>query len=149
MLPPTRHYFANAVGVVDYLPAHYIYLHWSGAPMSSLELRALYIHARNLLQRENLCCILADHRAMPAALTPADQQWLLHTWLPQALAETGYSHCAVLPTLNPTCRLHTPPVVAELQQQLQVNLFQDLDHAATWLLEVQREQPPKPKSIPS
>lgn len=98
---PTRHYFANAVGVVDYLPGHYAYLHLSGAPLGSLELRALYIHTRNLLQRESLCCLLADHRAMPTAPTLADQQWLLHTWLPQTIVETGYSHCAVLPAPDP------------------------------------------------
>ncbi|MGI4863336.1 MAG: hypothetical protein ACRYFZ_05385 [Janthinobacterium lividum] len=131
---PTRHYFANAVGVVDYLPGHYAYLHWSGAPLGSLELRALYIHTRNLLQRESLCCILADHRAMPTAPTAADQQWLLHTWLPQTIADTGYSHCAVLPAPDPAHRLHTPPVVAELQQQhLVVTLFEDLEYADTWL----------------
>lgn len=137
----TRHYFANAVGVVDYIPGRYIYLHWSGAPMSSLELRSLYVHARNLLEREHLCCILADHRAMPEAFTTADQHWLLHTWLPQAIADTDYSHCAVLPAPNPAHRLHTPPVVEELRQHIAVNLFQDLDHADSWLQAQQLSSP--------
>lgn len=138
---PTRHYFANAVGVVDYIPGCYVYLHWSGVPMSSLEWRSLYVHTRNLLAREHLCCILADHRAMPEAPTAADQQWLLHTWLPQAVADAGYSHCAVLPAPDPACRLHTPPVLDELRQHIAINIFQDLDHADTWLQAQQASRP--------
>ena len=48
---PTRFYFSNAVGSVDFVPDSYVYLHWSGAPLTSLEFRALYEHVRNLWQR--------------------------------------------------------------------------------------------------
>ena len=129
----TQHYFANAVGAVDFVPKACVYLHWTGAPMSSAELRALYVHTRNLLQRHELCCLLADHRAMPAALTPADQNWLLTQWLPQTLTETKQLRYAALPTTDPTHRLHTEPVVRELRRYATVSLFSDLDQAAAWL----------------
>lgn len=67
---PVQQYFANAVGAVHFVPDAFVYLHWSGHPLSSPELRALYVHTRNLLLRHNLPGILADHRAMPAAPTP-------------------------------------------------------------------------------
>ena len=115
------------------MPDQYVHLHWSGTPMSSAELRALYVHARNLLHVEGLHCILADHRHMPSALSEADQRWLVQQWLPETVADAHYSHCAVLPTLDPTHRLHTPPVVAQLQRHIAVALFSEPAGADAWL----------------
>ncbi|SHL96507.1 hypothetical protein SAMN02746009_03712 [Hymenobacter psychrotolerans DSM 18569] len=60
-LVPTRFYFPNAVGLIDHVPRTHVYLHWTGAPVSSVEFRALYVHICNLLQRHQLKAILADH----------------------------------------------------------------------------------------
>ncbi len=128
----TWHYFANAAGAVDFLPDQYVYLHWHGAPMDSTELRALYVHARNLLHRHQLRCILADHRAMPA-VTEADRQWLLNEWLPETVALTGYSHCAVLRAPDPARRMHTDEVVNCLRRHVTVKVFHELLVAANWL----------------
>ncbi|MBF9239845.1 hypothetical protein I2I05_20805 [Hymenobacter sp. BT683] len=132
---PTRFYFSNAVGSVDFVPHAYVYLHWSGAPLSSGEFRALYVHARNLLQRHELKAILADHQAMPSAPDPADQQWLLTQWLPETVAATSLARYAALPTADPTRRLHTETVLEGLRQRLQVAVFSDLDQAGAWLQE--------------
>lgn len=126
-------YFDNAVGAVHFVPGAYVYLHWHGDSMTSPELRSLYIHARNLLQREQLPRILADHRTMPA-LAEADKQWLLTEWVPETVATTDYSHCAVLRTLNLANRLHTDDVVTVLRKFLTVELFADLASAAAWLV---------------
>ncbi|MDQ2770939.1 MAG: hypothetical protein M3Y54_10620 [Bacteroidota bacterium] len=133
-MEPTLHYFSNAVGSVDFVPANgYVYLHWSGAPMSGPEFRALYVHAHNLLRRFELNGILADHRAMPAAPAPADREWLLHEWLPAAMADTAFARYAVLPTLAPEHRLHTPAVAKQLHRVLTTKFFETLDDAAAWL----------------
>jgi NhaA family Na+:H+ antiporter len=121
------------VGSVDYVPEAYVYLHWSGAPLSSLEFRALYVHARNLLQRYRLPGILADHHAMPQAPAEDDRAWLLHEWLPQAVSETPFIRYAVMPTPEPNNRLHTDTVVATLRSYVTVELFDDLQQAVDWM----------------
>ncbi|SFQ47210.1 Na+:H+ antiporter, NhaA family [Hymenobacter arizonensis] len=121
------------MGSVDFVPDAYVYLHWSGAPLSSAEFRGLYMHARNLLKRYRLTAILADHRDMPDAPADADREWLLTEWLPQTVAETGFTRYAVLPTDAPQHRLHTSGVVRDLARHVNVSVFDDLDQAAAWI----------------
>ncbi|MBF9221249.1 hypothetical protein [Hymenobacter ruricola] len=127
------HYFSNAVGSVDFVPREYVALHWTGAPLSSLEFRALYVHARNLLRRHRLKGILADHHAMPEAPTPDDREWLLREWLPQTLEETPFTHYAVIPMPDPANRLHTDAVLQDLRQLVTVGVFDDVDQARNWM----------------
>lgn len=130
----THYYFSNAVGSVDYVPDHsYLYLHWSGAPMTGPEFRALYVHAHNLLRRYPLRGILADHRAMPAAPAAADRDWLLTIWLPAVLEDTSLARYAVVPTLEPAHRLHTPAVAEQLCRVLTAAFFEELPPAIDWL----------------
>ena len=130
----TQHYFSNAVGSVDFSSEDsYVYLHWSGAPMTSPEFRALYTHAHNLLRRYPLRGLLADHRAMPTAPEPADRDWLLNTWLPAVLADTVFDRYAVVPTLTPEYRLHTPAVTAQLRRLVTTTFFEEIPPAAEWL----------------
>ena len=130
---PTRFYFSNAVGSVDFVPHAYVYLHWSGAPLTSGEFRALYVHVRNLLQRHKLQAILADHHAMPMVPAAADQQWLLEQWLPETIAATSLARYVALPTADPSRRLHTETVLESLRRHLQVAVFDDLEKASDWL----------------
>ncbi|GAB2796703.1 NhaA family Na+:H+ antiporter [Hymenobacter luteus] len=132
---PTRFYFSNAVGAVDYVPRTYVYLHWTGAPLTSVEFRALYVHVRNLLRRHQLKAILADHQAMPEAPDEADRAWLLEQWLPETIAETSLARYAALPTPDPGHRLHTETVLDGLRRHLHVAVFDDLDQASAWLRE--------------
>ena len=130
----THYYFSNAVGSVDYVPDHgYVYLHWSGAPMTGPEFRALYVYAHNLLRRYPLRGILADHRAMPAAPAAADRDWLLATWLPAVLEDTSLARYAVVPTLEPAHRLHTLAVAEQLRRVLTAAFFEELPPAIDWL----------------
>ena len=131
---PTQLYFSNAVGSVLFVPGAFAYLHFSGEAMSSQELRALYVHAANLLTRHALPGILADHRAMPAAFEAADRYWLLNEWLPNAVPLLPpVVRYAVLPSPSPTRRLHTDEVLRSLTNYLIVNVFEDLESAANWL----------------
>ena len=131
---PTQNYFSNAVGSVDFSPKDgYLHLHWSGTSMTSPEFRALYVHAHNLLRRYHLRGILADHRAMPTAPAPADREWLLTTWLPAVLEDTAFERYAVVPTLAPELRLHTPAVAAQLRRLVTTVFFEEIPSAAEWL----------------
>ncbi|UOQ98781.1 hypothetical protein MUN81_04640 [Hymenobacter sp. 5317J-9] len=133
---PTQNYFFNAVGSVDFSPEDgYLHLHWSGAPMTSPEFRALYVHAHNLLRRFQLRGILADHSAMPAAPDPADRDWLLNTWLPSVIEDTNFERYAVVPTLSPEHRLHTPDVAKQLRRLVKTAFFEEVPPAAAWLRE--------------
>ncbi|MBJ6107661.1 hypothetical protein JAO73_01465 [Hymenobacter sp. BT523] len=130
----TQLYFSNAVGSVLFVPGSFVYLHFSGEPMSGPELRALYVHAANLLARHGLTGILADHRAMPAAFDAPDQQWLLTEWLPNTVPPPPPSiRYAVLPSLHPTRRLHTEDVLRDLGHYVKVAVFDKLEEAANWL----------------
>lgn len=129
----THHYFSNALGSVQYVADAYVLLRWARQPLSSPEWRALYIHTRNLLAREGLSALLVDHRAVPAAPTAADQQWLLTRWLPDVAARTGVARYAALPAPDPICRLHTEAVVGDLRRYLTVALFDDPVQAEAWL----------------
>lgn len=131
---PTQLYFSNAVGSVLFVPESFMYLHFSGEPMSSPELRALYVHAANLLARHGLTGILADHRAMPTAFAAADREWLLTEWLPHTVPPPPPSvRYAVLPNSSPIRRLHTDEVLRDLEQYLIVRVWEDLEQAADWL----------------
>ena len=115
------------------MPRAYVYLHWSGAPLTSGEFRALYVHARNLLERHKLQAIIADHHAMPAAPDEADREWLINEWLPETIASTSLARYAALPTPDPNRRLHTETVLDGLRRHLQVAVFDDLEQASAWL----------------
>jgi len=130
----TQHYFSNAVGSVLFVPGAFVYLHFSGEPMSSIELRALYVHAANLLARHSLSGILADHRAMPAAFVEDDRDWLLTRWLPQTVSPPPPPiFYAVLPNPHPTRRLHTDEVLQNMRLHVTVGVFDELEQAADWL----------------
>ena len=127
-------YFNNALGrVYDYAP-DYVRIIWQTAPMTHLELRAVYEHTLHLLKRSGLRKVLSDHRLMPP-YTPEDRDWLLRNWVPRAVAEAGYSHCAVVQAEDVFNHETTLRMVAEVNQRttLAVQYFDQLDPALTWL----------------
>lgn len=133
MLEETKHYFSNAVGSVLYVPGSFVYLHWTGEPLRGVEVRALYVHARNLMLRYELRRILADHRAMPAAFDLGERDWLLTNWFPHTIEEIPRMRYAALPSPDPQRRLHTDEVVQALRHHAEVALFDKPAQAATWL----------------
>lgn len=133
MLEDTNHYFSNAVGSVLFVPGSFVYLHWTGEALHSVELRALYVHARNLLLRYDLHRILADHRAMPAAFDPAERDWLLTEWFPHTTEKIPRVRYAALPSPDPQRRLHTDEVMQALRRYADVALFDDIAEATAWL----------------
>ncbi|GAA4028128.1 hypothetical protein GCM10022409_10210 [Hymenobacter glaciei] len=127
-------YFNNALGrVYDYSP-DYVRIDWQTAPVTHQDLRAVYEHTLHLLKRSGLRRVLSDHRLMPP-YTPEDRDWLLREWVPRAIAEAGYSHCAVVQAHEAANRQTTQQLVEEAgKTALVVQCFAALHPALTWLL---------------
>lgn len=139
-----QQYFSNAAGSVDYLPEEgYLYLYWTGAPVSSDEFRGLHAHAHHLLRQLALTGMLADYRALPIMLPLADQQWLVEEWLPKVVSDTPLRRYAALPAPEPSRRLHSWPVLVRVQHWLAATLFEDVSAAEAWLVQ------PVPPLVPA
>jgi hypothetical protein len=128
-------YFNNALGRVYLCAPDYVRIDWQTAPMTRMDLRAVYEHTLHLLKRSGLRKVLSDHRLM-AAYTPEDREWLLHDWVPRAIAEAGYSHCAVVQAQDVFNYQTTQQLATEVSRRttLVVEYFDQLDPALTWLL---------------
>ena len=72
--------------------------------------------------RYELHRILADHRAMPAALAPAHRNWLRNDWFLRTTKEIPRVRYAALPNADPPRRLHAAEVA----------LFNDTAPATAW-----------------
>ncbi len=128
-------YFNNALGRVYHYAPDYVRIEWQTAPMTRVDLRAVYEHTLHLLKRSGLHKVLSDHRLMPP-YTPEDRDWLLHNWVPRAVAEAGYSHCAVVQAHDVVNHATTQQLVTEASQTtiLAVQYFGQMEPALTWLL---------------
>ena len=128
-------YFNNALGRVYHCAPDYVCLDWQDAPMTRGDLRAVYEHTLHLLKRTGLRKVLSDHRLMPT-YTPEDRDWLLRDWVPRAVAEAGYSHCAVVQAHDVFNHKTTRGMAADVHQKttLTVQYFDRLDPAVAWLL---------------
>lgn len=128
-------YFNNALGRVYLYAPDYVRIDWQTAPMTRVDLRAVYEHTLHLLNRSGIRKVLSDHRLMPP-YTPEDREWLLHDWVPRAIEQTGYSHCAVVQAQDVFNHQTTQQLAAEVSQRttLVVEYFDQLDPALTWLL---------------
>ncbi|HEX8506686.1 MAG TPA: hypothetical protein VF630_15085 [Hymenobacter sp.] len=127
-------YFNNALGRVYHCAPDYVRIDWQTAPMTRVELRAVYEHTLHLLKRGGLTKVLSDHRLMPP-YTPEDRDWLVRNWVPRAIREAGYARCAVVQAHNVFNRQATQQLVADAAQTgLVVQYFDELDPALAWLL---------------
>ena len=128
-------YFNNALGRVYLYAPDYVRIDWQTAPMTRVDLRAVYEHTLHLLKRSGLRKVLSDHRLMPP-YTPEDRDWLMYNWVPRAMVEAGYSHCAVVQAHDVFNHETTQRMVAEVNQTglLTVQYFDQLDPALDWLL---------------
>lgn len=128
-------YFNNALGRVYLYAPDYVRIDWQNAPMPRMDLRAVYEHTLHLLKRSGLRKVLSDHRLMPS-YTREDRDWLLSDWVPRAVEEAGYSHCAVVQAQGVFDYQTTQYLAAEVSQRttLVVEYFDQLAPAQTWLL---------------
>ncbi|TGE26963.1 hypothetical protein [Hymenobacter metallicola] len=125
-------YFRNALCTISYYEAGYVQLVWSEAAATADELQALYGHTLQVLKHHRTGRLLTDHRLrQPLPLTA--QHWISQQWIPQAVREAGYSHCAIIENQTPLGRLAARAVGDEVAVPLKFQFFNDLSEAAAWL----------------
>lgn len=73
----------------------YVRIDWQVVPMESEKVRSLFQLLLVLLRRTRHTKVLTDHSTMPP-FWPADCVWLFQDWAPQAAAQAGCTHIAVV-----------------------------------------------------
>lgn len=127
-------YYHNAAAVIS-VPSgsDYLHLSWSATSTRPEELRAVYEHTLRALQQFGLRKLLSDHSQRPP-LPATISTWLVQEWIPRAIREAGYSHCAIVENAAPLGRLAAQSIGAQLPAgQLAFRYFSAPAEAAAWL----------------
>lgn len=126
-------YFHNALCTISYHGPGYVQLLWTSAPPTEADLRAIYAHTLQALKHHRTGRLLTDHRLrQPLPLTA--QQWIAQEWIPQAMRETSYSHCAILENQTPLGRLAARAIGDAITSPLKFRYFGTAEEAVAWLL---------------
>lgn len=131
---PTSRYYHNPAAVISFpLDADYLHLAWSATKATPDELRAVYEQALRALQHFGLHKLLSEHAQRPPM--PAEvSTWVAQNWIPRAVHEAGYSHCAVVENAAPLGRLAAQSIGAQLPAGLiTFRYFATTQEAAAWL----------------
>jgi hypothetical protein len=93
---------------------------------------SLYAHTLSALRHHNTCKLLTDQR-LRQLLPEEDQRWIAEKWIPQAIAECTYSHCAILESLQESHRAGARNVGSMLSSPMKYQYFQREEEASKWL----------------
>ena len=115
------------------MPAGYIRLTWNPVPLESDHLMAVYEHVLQAFKRHQTGRLLSIHGQRPPLPMPV-QSWLAERWIPHAVAEAAYPHCAVVEAGAPVSRLAARAVADHLTPPLNYRYFGTEADAETWLL---------------
>ncbi|WP_125916750.1 hypothetical protein [Hymenobacter coccineus] len=96
---------------------------------------ALFTQISLGLQQHGWSRVLINQIGM-APFSPDEQQWVARTWLPQAVANGGYRHGAIIVSPNVFVRLATTYATAQVQDlAITYRTFNFETEAVRWLLE--------------
>jgi hypothetical protein len=101
---PVVHYYSNPLGSINFNPLGFVQLTWTNQPIVREELTSLYAHTLSALRHHSTCMLLTDQR-LRQPLPEEDQRWIAEKWIPQAVAECSYSHCAILESSSESHRV--------------------------------------------
>ncbi|MCC3155191.1 hypothetical protein Q3A66_19395 [Hymenobacter sp. BT770] len=126
-------YYRNALGTISYDPLGFVVLTWSDVPVASAELHSLYTHTLQALRHYATCKLLTDqtHRQ---PLSDEMQTWIVEQWIPQAIADCAYSHCAIVESTQEGSRQGARAVGSRLTGPLEFRYFPEETEARQWLL---------------
>ncbi|UOQ53139.1 STAS/SEC14 domain-containing protein [Hymenobacter cellulosivorans] len=125
-------YFRNALCTISYDSQGYVLLVWADVVCQEQELHAIYEHTLQALRHHRTGKLLTDHRQrQPLPLSA--QQWIAQHWIPKAMQEVGYSHCAILENQTPLGRLAARAVGDAVTLPLDFRYFSTLEEASAWL----------------
>ncbi|GAB3830028.1 hypothetical protein [Hymenobacter jeollabukensis] len=125
-------FFRNAAGSVIFHSAGYVELAWRSSRIELGELQAFYEQALKLLQSTGSGRILSVH-GQRQPLSTAAQQWLTGDWIPRAIRQAGFRHCAIVEGQDPVHRLSTQGVVSSAPTTVEFRRFPHRADAETWL----------------
>ncbi|PJJ54875.1 SpoIIAA family protein [Hymenobacter chitinivorans] len=125
-------YFHNALCTISYDSQGYILLVWANVACQEQELQAIYEHTLQALKHHRTGKLLTDHR-LRQPLPLSAQHWIAQQWIPRAMQEAGYSHCAIVENQTPLGRLAARAVGDALTQPLDFRYFNTLEAASAWL----------------
>ncbi|MBO2010237.1 hypothetical protein [Hymenobacter negativus] len=132
--------FKNNAGQLLADPTGFLRTNWGSQARTLAETRDLFINMQRELQRHRWSRILINQVGM-APFSQAEQQWVAHEWLPQAVQAGGYRHGAVLVSHDVLVRLATAYVTTHVQGLPLVYRSFDKDaDAVRWLV----QQPKSP-----
>ena len=106
--------FKNNAGQLLADSAGFLRVNWAAQPRTLAETRALFGSMQRELQQHRWSRILINQVGM-APFTQAEQQWVAHEWLPQAVQVGGYRHGAVVVSHDVLVRLATAYVTTNVQ----------------------------------
>ncbi|RTQ46586.1 hypothetical protein EJV47_21805 [Hymenobacter gummosus] len=131
---PDACYFQNPAATINHVAGEdFLRLHWSAAKTSPDELRAVYQHTLRAFTHFGYRKLLSDHSQRPPMPSEVST-WLAEEWIPRAVREAGYSHCAVVDNSTPLGRLAAQAVGAQLPPGLLTfRYFPTLAEALGWL----------------
>lgn len=126
-------YYRNPLGSLTYDPRGFVTLQWSAEPITPAELQSLYAHTLQALRHHGTRKLLTNqvHRQ---PLPPEEQAWLAQQWVPQAISECAYSHCAIVESEHEAGRAAARAVGSRLSVALDFRYFQDAVEAENWLI---------------
>jgi len=125
-------YFQNAAGKLFYNPAGYIRMAWSAERVPLDVLQTYYEQALKLMSTLDVHKILSDH-GQRAPLVAAAQSWLTQTWIPHAIAQVGFSYCAIVDGADPLHRLSTQSVLSASPSAVVFKRCNTVEEADAWL----------------
>ncbi|UOQ72286.1 STAS/SEC14 domain-containing protein [Hymenobacter cellulosilyticus] len=125
-------YFRNALCSISYDSQGFILLVWANVVCQDQELHSIYEHTLQALRHHGTGKLLTDHR-LRQPLPLSAQQWIAQEWIPRAMREAGYSHCAILENQTPLGRLAARAVGDALSLPLDFRYFSTLEEARAWL----------------
>lgn len=125
--------FKNNAGQLLADPAGFLRVNWGAQARTEADTRGLFLNIQRELRRHNWSRILINQAGM-APFTQAEQQWVAHEWLPQAVQTGGYRHGAVVVSPDVLVRLATAYVTTHVQGlPLVYRSFDDEAEAVRWL----------------
>ncbi|WBA44103.1 hypothetical protein [Hymenobacter canadensis] len=123
-----------AIALVSCLRGGYVALKWHNVAATDEQLQAVYEQALLFMQSHRTPRLLSDHRVRPP-LSLDLQQWLRDEWIPRAIREAGYSHCAIVESTSPLGRLAARAIGMAVTPTLTARHFETVEPAQAWLLQ--------------
>ena len=111
---------------------------WRSMATEPAELRAIYEHVLQAMQRYQVTALLFVHQ-QPEAIPPAVQEWLVANWIPRAIEQENCQRCAIVEGSSAEARQTAQAIGRQIDGRLSYAFFANVEAAITWLLHSAKE----------